>query len=110
MPRLSRRVLTLLLVTTLAATTALAQSPTAAFQPLRPALSDSGDLFGRLLSLLGRPWTKNGCEVDPSGRCLTKGSRPVAGDNGCEVDPSGGRCPATTKNGCELDPNGRCVR
>ena len=92
MPRLSRRVLTLLLVTALAATTALAQSPTEAFQPLRPALSDSGDLFAHLWSLLARPWTKNGCELDPDGRCLTKGSRAAAGDNGCELDPSGGRC------------------
>jgi hypothetical protein len=109
MPRLSRRVLTLLLVTALAATTALAQPPTGAFQPLRPALSDSGDLIARLWSLLGRPWTKNGCGLDPSGRCLTKGSSPVAGDNGCGIDPSGGRCPATTKNGCSVDPNGRCL-
>ena len=109
MQKATRRILTLLLVTALAATTALAQSPTAAFQPLRPALSDSGDLFGRLLSLLGRPWTKNGCEFDPSGRCLTKGSRPVTLDNGCEFDPNGGRCPATTKNGCGIDPSGRCL-
>jgi len=109
MQKATRRILTLLLVTALAATTALAQSPTGAFQPLRPALSDSGDLFARLWSLLARPWTKNGCEVDPNGRCLTKGSRPVAGDNGCELDPSGVRCPATTKNGCSVDPSGRCL-
>jgi hypothetical protein len=109
MPRLSRRVLTLLLVTALAATAALAQPTTGAFHPLRPALSDSGDLFARLWSLLAQPWRKNGCSVDPNGRCLPKGSRAVTLDNGCDVDPNGGRCPATTKNGCGIDPDGRCL-
>ena len=97
MPRSSRRVFILLLVTALAATAARAQSPTDNLQPLRPA-----DLFVRLWSLLAQPWSKNGCELDPSGRCLPLGSGPTAADNGCEVDPNG-----TTKNGCEFDPDGR---
>lgn len=97
MPRSSRRVLTLVLVTALAATAALAQPPTAA-----RGVSVSADLFDRLWSFLAQSWSKNGCEFDPNGRCRE------AAKNGCEVDPSG-RCQAT-KNGCEVDPDGRCLR
>jgi hypothetical protein len=107
MPRLFRRVLILLLATVLAATTAMAQPPGDPLRSLRPALSDSADLFARLWSLLARPW-KNGCQVDPSGPCLPRGSGVAAEDNGCEVDPNGFQCRAT-KNGCSVDPDGRCV-
>lgn len=112
MPRLTRMVLTLLLATLLVGTAALAQSRTGS-RSLRLTESASPDLFANLWSLLAQ-WSKNGCEVDPSGRCLPKVSRLRAGDNGCEFDPSG-RCresqgPVHTKNGCELDPDGRCVR
>jgi hypothetical protein len=113
---LSRRIFFLLFVTVLAATAARAQSPTDTLQLLRPA-----DLFARIWSLLAQPWDKNGCEFDPSGRCIPLGSTPAAGDNGCELDPSGttkngcevdpsGRYKATAKNGCEFDPSGRCLR
>ncbi len=97
MPRSSRKIVVLLFVTALAATAARAQSPTDTLQLLSPV-----DLFARLWSLLAQPWYKNGCEVDPSGRCVPLSSVPMAGDNGCEVDPNG-----TAKNGCELDPDGR---
>ena len=107
MQKATRRILPLFLV---AALLAMPWAVSAAGSQARPALSDSGDLFVRLWRLLPQPWTKNGCDVDPSGRCLTKGSSPVAVDNGCELDPNGGRCPTTTKNGCEVDPDGRCVR
>ncbi|HEV2854119.1 MAG TPA: hypothetical protein VHC97_15100 [Thermoanaerobaculia bacterium] len=39
-------------------------------------------------TFLARAWEKNGCSVDPFGRCLD-GSR-TATDNGCRVDPDGG--------------------
>jgi hypothetical protein len=125
MPRLSRLVLTVLLAVVLASTAALAQSPSgSALRPLRAAELASPNLFSRLWSLLAS-WNKNGCQVDPSGRCLTQGSTVETGDNGCELDPSGrcrvqpkngcefdpsGRCRVQTKNGCELDPDGRCIR
>jgi hypothetical protein len=43
-----------------------------------------------LWSFLARVWEKNGCRVDPNGRCL-----------------DGLQAPA--KNGCSVDPNGRCA-
>jgi len=115
MPRFSRMVLTLFLATVLAATAALAQSPAAsAVRPIRLAASAPPDLFAQLWSLLTAPWSKNGCEADPSGRCLPKGSGPTTVDNGCELDPDGrcraGQSTVQPKNGCEFDPNGRCIR
>lgn len=102
MPSLTRMVLSVLLTTIFAATAALAQAPpVSAVGPrhlVEPAAST--DLFDRVWRLLAQPWRKNGCELDPDGRCLTA-------KNGCSVDPSG-RCLAT-KNGCQVDPNGRCL-
>ena len=89
MPRLSRMVLTLLLATLLVSTAAWAQSPA---RPLGPASSAFQDLFTRLWSFLTHSWSKNGCQVDPSGRCWTDQST------------------VQSKNGCELDPNGRCIQ
>ena len=112
MPRLSRLVLTLLLAVVLAGTAALAQSPSgSALRPLRATELASPNLFSRLWSLLAS-WSKNGCSVDPSGRCLNQGGTLTTGDNGCSVDPDG-RCQASqatsqTKNGCQVDPSGRC--
>ena len=110
---MSRRVLTFLLVAALAATVALAQSPTGPAQPFRPALSASANLFARLWSFLAPSSGRNGCSVDPSGRCLPQGSGLVAEDNGCQVDPSGlcRKVPRSvqTKNGCQVDPDGRCM-
>jgi hypothetical protein len=111
MPRLTRLFVTLLLATVLAGTAALAQSPiSSAGRSFRVTESASADLFARFWSLLGR-WSKNGCELDPSGRCLPKDS---GLDNGCGLDPDG-RCQTSqstgqTKadNGCGLDPSGGC--
>ena len=47
--------------------------------------------FARLLSFLARVWEKNGCRVDPNGRCLDGLQAPAPADNGCSVDPNG-RC------------------
>ena len=69
-----------------------------------------GDLFGWLQGALSWIWSKNGCQVDPYGRC-----EPVK--NGCQLDPHG-RCqeslpntstPVQTKSGCQVDPDGRCI-
>jgi hypothetical protein len=53
-------------------------------------------LLSRLLSWLTGDWEKNGCMIDPGGRCLqgtgAAPAPPAAGqDNGCGIDP-GGRC------------------
>jgi hypothetical protein len=46
------------------------------------------DLLDRLLSLFGA-WDKEGCDIDPDGRCIEKPPSPQ------------------TKEGCGIDPNGR---
>lgn len=51
------------------------------------------DFLSRAWKLLAGAWAKEGCHIDPSGRC---GSAPVA--------PS----PLPTKEGCQIDPGGRC--
>jgi hypothetical protein len=59
-------------------------------------------LFDPLWALFSSLWeTKEGCGMDPSGRCLP------ASKAGCEMDPDG-RCLTAPKAGCELDPYGRC--
>lgn len=111
MPRLTRMVLTFLLATLLVGTAAIAQ-PRTGSRSFRLVEAASPDLFVRLWSLLAQ-WSKNGCQVDPDGRCLPKVSSLGAGDNGCELDPSGrcrvGQNTIQTKNGCSVDPDGRCI-
>jgi hypothetical protein len=76
------------------------------------AQSPAGNLLGWLRGTLVSLWSKNGCQVDPNGQCITSSGTSTP-KNGCEVDPNG-RCldgsttaPAT-EAGCELDPFGRC--
>ena len=106
-----RKTLLLLLAAVLAVPSAsfagsASESPRA-WKIVEPA---AADVFGRLWNFLAR---KNGCQVDPNGRCLPQGTPLGIGDNGCGLDPSGrcrdGQSPAPTKNGCEFDPNGRCL-
>ena len=66
-------------------------------------------LFSKLWSLLTRAWAKEGCHIDPYGRCLDASK---VTKNGCSVDPNG-RCEPDSqimpKNGCSIDPYGRCL-
>jgi hypothetical protein len=48
------------------------------------------DLLSRVWNSLVRAWEKNGCELDPYGRCLPASQ-------------------TSTDNGCLIDPNGRCI-
>src|SRR3982751_241261 len=53
-------------------------------------------------------WIKTGCQIDPSGRCITTSAPAIP------VGASGGhrgeRHPALrTKEGCQVDPGGRCL-
>lgn len=64
---------------------------------------------------LSHAWAKNGCAIDPNGRCLpgTAPASPDGADNGCAIDPHGGCHSAASPllapgNGCGLDPWGRC--
>lgn len=112
LPRLPRMVLLLPLAAILATPAVLA----APHPPRHPAaaVASPADLLTSLWSFLASAWSKNGCNLDPDGRCLPApaSSSTTAGDNGCNVDPSGRCLPAaqlsTTANGCNVDPDGRC--
>jgi hypothetical protein len=106
----SSRKASIVLVALFLVTTAVSAEsrPGARAHSARIAGLSSVESFSGFWSVLVGLWTKNGCQVDPDGRCLpTK--------NGCSVDPSG-RClpPATTTitldNGCQVDPNGSCAK
>ena len=101
----------------LASPLATAAAPRPGGEPftVRLAAQDAGDLFGWLKGALASLWSKNGCELDPNGRCLKDGCEvdPFGVKAGCQVDPDGrclGALPSTggTKAGCEIDPNGLC--
>ena len=71
-----------------------------------------------LWNWLSHVLAKNGCMLDPGGRCLPgTGAVPVlpaGADNGCGLDPWGRCHPAASPlpaadNGCGLDPSGRCT-
>ena len=80
----------------------------------QPARISEGIGIPDLLSLAWRlitgGWSKEGCQIDPSGRCL-----PIK--TGCQIDPSG-HClsglstttPLSSSDlGCQIDPGGRCI-
>lgn len=52
--------------------------------------------LGWLWGLLTGKWTKEGCLIDPFGRCRDSQTAP-----GSQV--------VTPKNGCSVDPYGRCI-
>lgn len=60
-----------------------------------PAVSATAEsLLARLLNWLGGVWAKEGCVIDPDGRCLGNQGTTVAPpadavDEGCVIDPSG---------------------
>ena len=100
---LSRAAALLVLCTLLASP--LAAAPKFRSESSTTAAAD--DLFSWLRGTLSSIWSKNGCQLDPFGRCETA-------KNGCQID-SYGRCldkadtPAKPKNGCQVDPFGRCI-
>jgi hypothetical protein len=113
-PFLPEAVLLLVLLVLLLAVPSLqAAEPWLDVQPARSASVGPGPwgLLTRVWGFLTGVWSENGCEVDPSGRCLPPQGA-VTVDNGCEMDPSGRCLPpqgsATVDNGCEADPDGRC--
>jgi hypothetical protein len=61
------------------------------------------EIFSRIWSFLGRAGSKEGCHIDPWGRC-TPPSQPK---EGCNIDPWG-RCLPEPKVGCGIDPLGLC--
>ena len=105
---LARTVVVLLLILAVAA-------PLAAAPVHRSVRLEVADPLASLWSWLAQVWVKNGCAIDPWGRCLSGSvpAPPAGADNGCGLDPSG-RCHSAASplpaadNGCGLDPDGRC--
>jgi hypothetical protein len=112
MPRipLARRIVVLLLIVAVAAP--LAAAPIHRSDPVRLEVAAP---LASLWGWLAQVWAKNGCMIDPGGRCLPGAApAPPAGtDNGGLIDPSGRCQPAASPlraadNGCGIDPGGRC--
>jgi hypothetical protein len=98
-----RRILPLLVLCLLLAAPGISTAAPRAGNP-------AGDLLGWLRGTLVSLWSKNGCQADPNGQCVTSGGTSTA-KNGCQADPFGRCLDGTVVNneaGCELDPFGRC--
>src|SRR4051794_24884950 len=74
----------------------------------QPARISGGIAIPDVLSLAWRfmtgGWMKEGCQIDPSGRCVTA----LPTKEGCNIDPNGRCVTLPTKEGCNIDPDGRC--
>jgi hypothetical protein len=82
------------LVATLATPWASATSlPSGEGRPVHLTESASPDLLGRVLGFLRMIRTKEGCKLDPNGRCSVHKAEPPH-----------------TKEGCKIDPDGRCLQ
>src|SRR3954467_8880530 len=84
-----------------------------------PASASMGIGIPDVLSLAWRfitgGWMKEGCNIDPDGRCVTT----LPTKEGCNIDPSGYCLPGSpqvaspstwTDVGCNIDPNGHCIQ
>lgn len=69
--------------------TSLAGPRSSAARHARTQAAPQG-LLSRVWNSLVRTWEKNGCELNPYGRCLPASQ-------------------TSTDNGCLIDPNGRCI-
>jgi hypothetical protein len=82
---------------------------TGSVRPAQVIAKASASLLDRVLSFL-RPYLKEGCKLDPDGRCYT--SQVPDTKAGCKLDPNG-RCYTGMAQppyaGCNIDPNGRCL-
>jgi hypothetical protein len=73
------------------------------------------DLFSSAWRFLTSLWSKEGCAIDPDGRCapgaFQQSPSTIKTDSGCAIDPNG-HCltrPANqSDSGCHIDPNGLC--
>ncbi|HSS51509.1 MAG TPA: hypothetical protein VLX28_21405 [Thermoanaerobaculia bacterium] len=107
-----RKTVLLLLVAVLAApwASAAAQSGPAAISASAPL-----DLFSYAWRFLTHLWSKEGCRIDPDGRCTPQSTQalpvPRTG-SGCHIDPNGACQPLATPDtatGCRIDPSGLCL-
>jgi hypothetical protein len=86
---LSRILLTALLVLMLTVPSVLAGEPVSSRNRSAAGFSPV-DLLGRAWGGLLSLWMKNGCIIDPDGRCAAGQVAAPAPDNGCIIDPNGG--------------------
>lgn len=89
---LRRKTVLLLLVALLAFPWASTASP----RPESPRWEEAAaptflDLLARVWSLFTGAWDKEGCNIDPFGRCVPVLPATIQTDSGCYIDPSG-RC------------------
>ncbi len=106
-----RKSILLVLVAVLAApwTSIAAQSGPAAVSASAPL-----DLFSSAWSFLTSLWSKEGCRIDPDGRCVPQASHPLRvprTGEGCRIDPNGACQPLSTPDtntGCRIDHSGLC--
>lgn len=93
----------LVVVALLAAPSVASAAPRAGGFRLQDSYSD---VVAWLWNILASRSAKNGCSIDPNGRCVSSSKE------GCRIDPSG-RCVTDTlqssDNGCLIDPSGHCV-
>jgi len=88
-----RKVLVLLLLSAVLA----APGAFAGHRPQKPRAVNRAEpvslaLVSRAWTLLTSLWSKTGCQIDPSGSCVsgpTQQPRPTT-DAGCNIDPNGG--------------------
>jgi hypothetical protein len=107
-----RKTLVLLLLVMAFATPS---APVSGAQPERPRTLQAApaglEVFSRIWAFLQSVSIKEGCDINPDGRCRSQ-NRPPQTMAGCHVDPDG-RClaknpPPQTKAGCDINPDGRC--
>lgn len=113
---LRRKILLLLLVAILITPWASAASLRQQ-SPRGEQAVESVPIFGQFWNLLRSVWEKEGCRLDPDGRCANAPAQnpPLQPKAGCRIDPNG-RCvdshvrkpPLQPKEGCRIDPDGRC--
>lgn len=89
---LAFRAVALLLALIVLPWSAAAEPPHRAGKP-NPVGPSVAAPLSSLWSWLTNFWAKNGCMIDPGGRCLpsAEATQPALTDNGCGLDPSG-RC------------------
>jgi hypothetical protein len=109
-----RKILFLFLLIALVTTPwAAARSPQSETPRAAHAVEDV-PFFGNFWRFLRSVWEKEGCNIDPNGRCVVEPTQTAK--IGCNIDPNG-HCvvePAQTpplqpKAGCNIDPWGRCI-
>jgi hypothetical protein len=87
-----RKILLLVLISILATPWASATVPQgASVQPVQAVEPAALDLFSSIWSFVRGAGRKEGCNIDPSGRCTPQNP------------------PPRTKAGCHIDPWGRCI-